>query len=879
MNPSHTPLTTRLRRRMAAAVAVALTAVLPLAVPNAPSAQANDRVAAAASSGYWMVASDGGIFSFGDAKFFGSTGAIKLNQPIVGIAATPTGNGYWMVATDGGIFSFGDAKFFGSTGAIKLNKPIVGMASTPSGKGYWLVASDGGIFSFGDAKFFGSTGAINLNKPIVGMSSSPSGNGYWFVASDGGIFSFGDAAFFGSAGNVKLNKPITAMAATPSGKGYWFTASDGGIFSYGDAKFFGAAPQRPAKGERNVAAMVPTSDGAGYWQASSTGELLAFGSAGDLGGLSGALARPIVGMTAVPAGAVGVPGGPNTTQPTGGTTVTTSPTTVTTLPPYSGPMRFSSTALVGSWGTPDDPTKSRVNSQGVTVYPYSQKVDAIAEIGDRVYIGGDFTDLHKNDHPKTPTMSGLPMEYLAELDTNGVAVPGSAFNANVSLDGPVRALLRSPDGRRLYVAGQFSHVNGTSRGKLVALDPATGQIDGSFNPPLPNAYVSSMALLGNTLYIGGGFAVLGGDTTRPQLAALNAATGEIDGRFTPPTRYTGKFVGHTGCPHDDPAGATPGTPNPKNCKTDPLVSDPSGTVEALLVTRDGKYLMVGGGFLHFGFDHTADPDHKHSGLIAVDPVTGVITSPTATPSNPWQPEYSSKSSRPVFNMAAYQGDPATMGIAAPNLIFAASGGAGGRVVAWVPGGKTTQLWRGNMDGDAMAVAVTQDRVYVVGHFDHTVPDPNDPCLDVRDLGNGTSGVSCPNGTPSRHLAAFDVRGELDSKGKNTQKAVIDTTYTAQANTSEGPYAVHLGANRMYVGGNFNEVASTPVASGGICGAPARHRRLPAPLDPSSIFDGPATGSFRGRARRRVRVPPWLLLPASPKPATMGPRWGSGEVWG
>jgi hypothetical protein len=46
----------------------------------------------------------------------------------VGIAATPDGAGYWMSATDGGIFNFGDAKFFGSTGSIKLNKPMVGLA-------------------------------------------------------------------------------------------------------------------------------------------------------------------------------------------------------------------------------------------------------------------------------------------------------------------------------------------------------------------------------------------------------------------------------------------------------------------------------------------------------------------------------------------------------------------------------------------------------------------------------------------------------------------------------------------------------------------------------------------------------------------------------
>ena len=42
-------------------------------------------------------------------RFHGSTGALRLNRPIVGIAATPTGNGYWLVASDGGIFSFGDA--------------------------------------------------------------------------------------------------------------------------------------------------------------------------------------------------------------------------------------------------------------------------------------------------------------------------------------------------------------------------------------------------------------------------------------------------------------------------------------------------------------------------------------------------------------------------------------------------------------------------------------------------------------------------------------------------------------------------------------------------------------------------------------------------
>ena len=172
--------------------------------------------------------------------FHGSMGGRPLNKPIVGMASTPDGDGYWLVASDGGIFSFGDAAFHGSMGGRPLNKPIVGMASTSDGLGYWMVASDGGIFSFGDAAFHGSMGGRPLNKPIVGMASTSDGLGYWLVASDAGIFNFGDAAFYGSAGSVPLRRPAIGLAATPDGRGYWIAASDGGIFNYGDANFSGS---------------------------------------------------------------------------------------------------------------------------------------------------------------------------------------------------------------------------------------------------------------------------------------------------------------------------------------------------------------------------------------------------------------------------------------------------------------------------------------------------------------------------------------------------------------------------------------------------------------------------------------------------------------
>ena len=82
----------------------------------------------------------------------------KLNEPIVGMTPTADGQGYWFVATDGGIFSYGDAAFYGSMGGKPLNQPMVAMKPTADGLGYWTIASDGGVFSFGDASFLGSMG-------------------------------------------------------------------------------------------------------------------------------------------------------------------------------------------------------------------------------------------------------------------------------------------------------------------------------------------------------------------------------------------------------------------------------------------------------------------------------------------------------------------------------------------------------------------------------------------------------------------------------------------------------------------------------------------------------------------------------------------------
>jgi endoglucanase len=211
------------------------------------------------TGGYWTVSWLGTITGHDGAPTFGSpaVSGITLSKPIVGMAATPDGLGYWLVASDGGIFTFGDAAFYGSTGAIHLNEPIVGMAATPDGLGYWLVASDGGIFTFGDAAFYGSTGAIHLNEPIVGMAATPDGLGYWLVASDGGIFTFGDAAFYGSLGGASYT--VLGIVIDPSTPGYTLVQTDGIASAFPSLTASGGAPTASASsGSPMGTSTVPT---------------------------------------------------------------------------------------------------------------------------------------------------------------------------------------------------------------------------------------------------------------------------------------------------------------------------------------------------------------------------------------------------------------------------------------------------------------------------------------------------------------------------------------------------------------------------------------------------------------------------------------------
>ena len=248
-----------------------------------------------APRGYWLVGSDGGIFSFGAASFHGSMGGVPLQRPVVGITPTASRQGYWLVASDGGIFSFGDSGFYGSIPALglhpagsgvpnSLSAPIVAVVPSSTGHGYFMVGSDGGVFAFGDAHFAGSCPGIGgCAGTAVAVMPDRSGNGYWLVTTTGSVYAFGDAPFFGTPPGQP--DPVVDAVAAPNGQGYWILFASGAVYGFGSAPGAGG-PGGYVNSYNPATAIFPTADGQGYWVAAAHGDVFSYGNAPFLGSMA-----------------------------------------------------------------------------------------------------------------------------------------------------------------------------------------------------------------------------------------------------------------------------------------------------------------------------------------------------------------------------------------------------------------------------------------------------------------------------------------------------------------------------------------------------------------------------------------------------------------
>lgn len=233
--------------------------------------------------GYWLSQAQGGVFSYGDARFYGSLPGEGLapTAPITAMAAAP-GGGYWLAGADGGVFAFGNARYYGSLPAEHITPAgsVVGITATPDGGGYWLVGADGGVFAFGDAAYSGST---NNGVPRVALLGTADGHGYVLPSSTGqapAVYGHASTSFSGEAGSgpMPLDALVTAAAMAPGANGYWLAGADGGVFAFGSAPFDGSLPSAGITPAAPITAMAAAAGG-GYWLLGADGGVFAFGDA------------------------------------------------------------------------------------------------------------------------------------------------------------------------------------------------------------------------------------------------------------------------------------------------------------------------------------------------------------------------------------------------------------------------------------------------------------------------------------------------------------------------------------------------------------------------------------------------------------------------
>jgi hypothetical protein len=213
-----------------------------------------------------------------------SVGDSSSSRPVTGLRANLAsatrvaeqgdGSGYWLASSDGGVFTYGTAQFYGSMGGQHLNSPITGIVATADGHGYWLVAKDGGVFSYGDAAFEGSMGGHTMAAPIVGMTSSSGSGGSGATGAQGPA---GPPGAIGPAG------PTGSQGSTGSQGAAGSTGQQGAAGSTGQQGAAGSTGQQGAAG--SIGPQGPAGSTGPQGPAGSTGPQGPAGSTGPAGSI------------------------------------------------------------------------------------------------------------------------------------------------------------------------------------------------------------------------------------------------------------------------------------------------------------------------------------------------------------------------------------------------------------------------------------------------------------------------------------------------------------------------------------------------------------------------------------------------------------------
>jgi hypothetical protein len=404
-------------------------------------------------------------------------------------------------------------------------------------------------------------------------------------------------------------------------------------------------------------------------------------------------------------------------------------------------------------------------------------VSSLTASGALVYAGGQFTNL-----------GATPRTFLGALDLTpgpsfGAALPFAPKIENLGQGAKageppvVQSIVLTPDGSRMFIGGNFDHVNGVIRKNLAALLLPGGEVDPNFDPGEPQGTVRVVHLdpVLNLIYAGGDFDSVqipsGHRLRRPDNDAGCGTPQHKDSVLTPQNRCVWKrskivaYDARTGVV--DPGFQGPTSTGPgligqggKACSSSGSNACGTGAVLSLQLSPDRHQLFASG-----SFSEMDKSGHKNTimAIYADGPNRGKLT--------PWQPQ--APAGIPIFDAKVD---------ANTSMLFGAGGGAGGRAIRWDPqigsGGITYHdpTWMHLFDGDSVSVDVSDTIGYWGGHFDFV------------DGGAWRR----------KHGAAFDFNGN------------IAQNWDPEFDTSEGVFSVEVVPQRMVIyGGNFSRINRRP----------------------------------------------------------------------
>ena len=374
----------------------------------------------------------------------------------------------------------------------------------------------------------------------------------------------------------------------------------------------------------------------------------------------------------------------------------------------------------------------------------NDSVWALAVSHGTVYAGGWFTHI-----------GGVDRTHIAAIDADS----GEATDWNPVATSRVRALAVSADGDTLYVGGDFVKIANTDRGYAAAFDLAHGGTLTGWSPNAsrsygPNAYISTLAVSGDTVYAAGYFTRIG-NQTRFRIAALDATTGVATGWNPDPDGevravvpgsgaiYVGGDFNRIGGQYRFRIAALDAT-NGNATAWDP---EPGGSVYSLAVS--GGTVYAGGWFSFIGGE-----ERNH--IAAIDATTG-----NATAWNPGGPDSPVKALC-VSGDTVYAGGSFSVFSAVPCSQLA-------HILA---DGTLDRNWNANVSSGAEihALAVSGDTVYVGGYLE-------------------TVGGKDRSGIAALDADSGDVDPDWDPNADDTVRAL----------------AVSADGATVYVGGDFTNI--------------------------------------------------------------------------